>query len=220
MSYPAELIPQQNYCHLKEIDSIADRHLLRWSPLAREEFYDELTGKPVSDQVVEKIRKNVKDLSTALLGNFQPEHFCYRVCPPDEDRRRYLVFEIWPQGEKISAPVREDEWETVEVGTYYHLPVNSVHNYPIPFRSGSEEFTARLVVKHTPCRTNFWHYSVRVFDDVSIDVATRYANDPRRGPSNRDDKILKAALKAIRQLIENGVPDYEPMPQELYITGP
>ena len=216
MPYPPELIPRPNYRYLSEIDPVRDRHLLRWSVLPPEEFFDEVNGIPVSVKVIEKIRKNAMDLSTSLLGSFTPNHYRFRVLPAEESRRNYLVFDLWPEGEQITDPIRDEEWTTNEVGTYYYLPIAELHEFEFPFRSGTEEFTARLTVKHTPSRTNFWHYSVRVLDNKNVDIASRYADSPRRGPSNRDDKILKAALKGIRQLIKIGVPDFSPVPKALY----
>lgn len=219
MSYPSELIPKPNYRYITDLDLLADRHLLRWHKLKPKLFYDEVTDLPVSVEMIEKFTKNVRDLSTSLLGNFMPEHYTYQLTLPIKTRREYLIFDAWPEGETVVDPPLKGEWMKCSVGTHYHLPIQAIDGKEVRVEFGEEVFLAHLSVRHTPCRSNYWHFSIRVIDDKGIDVASRYANKPKKKLNSRDDHILKAARLIVLNQVRKGVPAFTPIPEVVYVSN-
>ena len=154
------------------------------------------------------------DLSTSLVGVFQVEDARYLV---QGDRKGYFVFESWPLGEEIAQPPKPEEFIIRSNGTFYYLSIDDVQHYEVPFSTADGEFNVTSQIKHTPCRANYWHFSVRVFDENGDDIAVRNAH--RNKPFSRDKAILKAARTAIRGLVIIGSPSAAPLNESVYVAN-
>lgn len=218
MAYPTVLIPRPDFRYIDLPAHAAEHHLLRKHQLAAEELFDPITGRVVKEEYIEQFSKNVKDVSTSLLGTFRPEHYDYLLINLSEARRDYLVFDAWPPGETVAEPPVPAEVDVRSPATLYHVPFAKVHDLDFTFDYRGESFDAKLRVLHTPCRSNFWHCSIRVFDDKEEDIASRYPHSTNRKVNKRDKEILKAARQAIQVAARPGVPDFTPLPEAVYLA--
>ena len=150
MPYPPELIPQPNYRYLSCPEDIAERALLRKHHLPPEQFFDELTDRPAEEEYLEKFSKNIKDLSTSLLGTFQPKHYAFVLDELTPARREYLIFQRWPLGEDVRLPPDDEEWIYRTPATLYHLLVAEVDGLNFDFEYLKEKYPATLKVVHNP----------------------------------------------------------------------
>ena len=217
MAYPTELIPRPAYRYIRDVASLYGRSLLRSSAQSPLEFWDPVTGRPSSAEAIENDIKHIKDHSTSLLGTFTPEHLSLRITSPDRARRAYLVLEHWLEGEAVEPPIQDGEWQQVDTGTVYHYDLLLVNCKPFTYSFGDKEFSAELRVLHTPCRSNFWHFSVRVHDETGVDIGLRYEENRNRRVTQRHKVILTFARQKLAQFAEQELPsDYTPIPEALY----
>lgn len=220
MHYPEVLIPAPNYKLLRADEApVAALSLLRWHDLPPEQFFDPVTGLPAQEEYIEKFTKNTKDVSTSLLGNFCPEHYSYRLRIGDENRRNYLVFEGWSPGQKVAEPPTPGEFIHQTPPTLYTLIIQDVNDHRFPFDFQGERFHATLKVRHTPCRSNYWHFSVRVEDDAGADIGNRYPHDSNKKLNKRDKAILKTARQVLQNQVRAEVPVFSELPPAVYAEG-
>lgn len=211
MDYPDYLLPKQNYRHIGNVQSVIDRSIARFYLGSKEAFLDPITKLPQEKCVAERSSR-LMDLSTSLVGNFHPDDNKYVIIGP---RKIYFANEVWPEGELVAPPPSREEFQIQDTVFNYFFLVSEVHNYSVKFSIPEEgEFNATLKVKHTPRRSNFWHFSIRVLDQNNEDIGDR--NHGRRKPFSKDSRILKAAQKALCSLVKYEVLNFENLPLAIY----
>jgi len=213
MEYPDHLLPKPNYRYISDIRKVGNRNILRFYEGPIETFIDEITGKPLTKCVCLR-SAGLMDLSTSLHGTFQISDNSFKIIG---NRKKFLTEELWPEGEVIDLPPNENEFLLREEITNYCFSIEEINGFKIPFNIAGEEgsFNATLLVKHTPCRANYWHFSIRVFNEKNEDLYQ--LNIGRSKPYGRDSQILKSVKKVIANLVLLEIPECESVDFKVYM---
>ena len=160
-SYPEHLPPQSHYHHIELNELPAGHHVSRFSTDPPGEVFDE-DGDLYPSQIGQP-RKNALDVSTALLGIFQPADHRFEVIG---DRRIVLTYNIW-EGETVLA-IGSEEFRERKVTVAYHFSIADVNalRYTYPEEAPTLVGAARVI--HTPVHSNFWHCSIQPTDEAGL----------------------------------------------------
>ena len=186
MEYPTHLLPKANYKFIEWAAWLEDCYLVRHTPDT--DLKDPDTEKLRLDYIVPQHgTSQMRDFSTNLLGTFTKEDCFWKI---EGDRKSYYLFDLWSTGEAVVAPVWGKDFQKDESRGMFFLKIGDIVEQVVPYQiGGKDDFTAVCKVKHTPNRSNFWHFSVRWFNqdgDIYPD---------QRG--NWIDRMLKTAIKTI-----------------------
>lgn len=159
MDYPEHLIPRPDYRIMVDVSHLDGYCLQRSTPGT--DIIDPDTSK-IKAKYVAFQRDHLRDLSTNLISVFQPEDRYWGVTG---ERKAYYV-ELWQEGETVAQPTPEESTRDEQKGAIY-FSIQELLAMEVPYEKGDEE-GVRLVqckVLHTPVRSNFWHFSIRWFNE-------------------------------------------------------
>ncbi len=160
MVYPDRLLPRPNYCLFSDIEALDSFFLQRSTPDA--DIIDPITNT-IKPRYISFQTGHLHDLSTNLIGIFLPEDRFWRLIG---ENKEYFTRELWPVGEVIETPSYPDDFEHTDTLGAIYLPINKLNGLSIPYNKGGQDgFTAICRVLHTPVRSNFWHFSLRWFNE-------------------------------------------------------
>jgi len=160
MVYPDRLLPRPNYRLISDVEALDSFFLQRSTPDPDILDPDTNTIKPgyISFQT-----GHLHDLSTNLIGVFIPEDRFWRIIG---ENKEYFTREPWPVGEVVKAPSYPNDFEYVTTLGAIYFPLNRLNGLCISYNKGDQDyFTAICKVLHTPVRSNFWHFSLRWFNE-------------------------------------------------------
>lgn len=207
MQYPQHLLPQSHYRLIGWAAWLEDYYLVRHTPDT--DMIDPDTEMLKVDYIVPENRTSqVRDFSTSLLGTFGREDCFWQIVG---DRKGYFLFELWTPGEQPDEPVWQQDFQRDESRGMFFLRIGDIVDQKVPYTiGGKENFTAVCKVKHTPNRANFWHFSVRWFNqdgDIYPDQRGSWI-----------DRMLKTAIRTIiREHAKFEAPETQPVLQDYYI---
>jgi hypothetical protein len=206
MQYPQHLLPQSHYRLIEWAAWLEDNYLVRHTPDTN--LIDTDTEMLRLDYIVpEHGTSQMKDFSTNLLGTFTKEDCLWKM---EGDSKAYYLFELWSPGEVVKEPVWQQDFQRDESRGMFFLRIGDIIDQEVPYTiGGKDNFTAVCKVKHTPNRANFWHFSVRWFNqdgDIYPD---------QRG--NWIDRMLKTAIRTvIREHAKLEAPEAQPVLKAYY----
>lgn len=208
MQYPQHLLPKSDYKLIEWAEWLDGHYLLRYAPNGN--LKDTDTGMLRLDYIVpENGVSQLRDFSTSLLGIFLPEDRFWKFVG---ERRTYFSYELWPLGEEVEEPVFGQDVERDETRGMFFLRIGDIVGQEVHYNIGDQNnFNATCKVIHTPNRANFWHFSVRWFNQDG-DI---YPN--QRG--NWINRMLKTALRTV--ILENvrfDVPEIHPILEAHYLA--
>jgi hypothetical protein len=159
MDYPDHLIPKPDYRIIKDITAIR-AHCLQRST-GDTAILNPETGK-IKVEYIAFQRDHLRDLSTNLIGVFKKEDRYWRVI--GDNKAQYI--ELWQEGESVYPPA-EGDWEYNDQFGAIYFPIDELSNMTVPYTKGNdkEPKTVQCKVLHTPVRSNFWHCSIRWFNE-------------------------------------------------------
>lgn len=160
MVYPDRLLPRPNYRLISDVEALNSFFLQRST--IDLDIIDPVTNT-IKPTYVSSPTEHLHDLSTNLIGVFIPEDRFWRIIG---ENKEYFTREPWPVGEAAKAPSYPNDFERVtNLGAIY-FPVNKLNGLSIPYNKGAKDgFTAICRILHTPVRSNFWHFSLRWFNE-------------------------------------------------------
>lgn len=185
MTYPDELIPQNNY-KLIDIDEISDSsHIVRRSLVNQESTYDAIGNVRCEALINEDEERFLFGLSSNLLGIYKIEYLKFN---PGKKHNNY-----WQLGADTNKKIQY---------TLYKNPfpiffkISLIHNIPFPYETPNRKnktisITGRCCLLHKPTCANFWHCELTFFDNCNNQIKT----------SNSKWK-LKAAKSFIRMTLK------------------
>ena len=102
------------------------------------------------------------DLSNNLLGVFQPHDVYYGI----ESPYKMLYYSSWDEGSEGIIP-QDGHYFKDENRGYYFIPIDRLKNSRIPYIDAQSHNTEiyHFKILHTPTKCNYWHVSIRVYDD-------------------------------------------------------
>ena len=107
---------------------------------------------------------HLRDLSTNLLGEFLIEDNKIEIT--DKEKRNFY-YECWNEGDNIRIPKYGDDFCINEdrgccfwkIGTIVSLQFSHINNIE------NKVYNLVFNVTHTPVKCNFWHFSIKVFNN-------------------------------------------------------
>ena len=159
MDYPDHLIPKPDYRIIKDTTAIGVHCLQRSTK--DNAILNPDTGK-IKVEYIAFQRDHLRDLSTNLIGVFKTEDRFWKIVG---DRKAHYT-ELWHEGEKVTHLTKEDWSYNEQFGAIY-FPIDELLNMTVPYTRGNdpEQKTVQCKVLHTPVRSNFWHCSIRWFNE-------------------------------------------------------
>ena len=205
MDYPQEILPCSNY---KSIDcNLSEHFLIRLTNTDKiEEIVDQETGNVQLQQICSP-EERIDDLSCSLLGIYNIPHI--RLGFTAEGKAKYMHY--CPPDEDIETPTYQADFTNDANRHYWCIPIHKIDGVPFDYTRGNDPFTAVCIVKHTPMRWNYWHFSLRWQTDLGaledLDEKTRKKVARRIGHSAR---------VALSHLAKVECPDHENLSTNCY----
>lgn len=203
MVYPNRLLPQPSYGIITNASVLGAYYLQRTT--IDHQIIDPETKK-IKPEYISLQTGHLHDLSTNLVGIFLPED---RFLQFKGDRKAYFTREPWLAGEPVDTPLYPEDFENIDtIGAIYFL-VNHIDGLEITYNIGEKDgFTAVCRILHIPVRSNFWHFSLRWFNQEG-DILMQNGNWKKR--------MLTSARAALMEYGRVDPPDQlVPIPVELY----
>jgi hypothetical protein len=208
MNYPAEILPNSTR---KFIDcDLSDHFIIRHVDIEEtENLTDPETGVLYKKYICRQ-SDHIYDLSSSLLGIYKPEHIhvsfteeagkiFHTYCAPDED---------------VQVPIYQEEFFLNSNRKFWCAAIDKLHNREFIYNSGTEQFIATCIVKHTPTRGNYWHFSLRWTTNTgSLDDM----DDKQRRSIAK--KIGHSAIVAICQFAKIELPEFEALSKSCYLKN-
>lgn len=160
MVYPDRLLPRPNYRPISDIEALNSYFLQRSTPDSDVIDPETNTIKP---SYISFQSGHLHDLSTNLISVFVPEDRFWRIVGEKKD---YYTRELWSVGETVVTPFHPNDFEYIDtLGAIYFL-IHQLNGLSISYNIGDQDgFIAICKILHTPVRSNFWHFSLRWFNE-------------------------------------------------------
>ena len=158
MNYPEELLPFKYY---KKITSnLTGHYICRTTP--NKNLIHPNTGLLRDEVLFGNSSHECFDYSTNLIGYFQTEHKYITLIG---EEKRYFR-EYWNFKENVKTPIFNKDFNYDKKRGLIYFLIDKIHkSIKIPYIKGTEqEAIATAIIKHTPTRSNFWHFSIRWLD--------------------------------------------------------
>ena len=206
MIFPAELLPNITY---KIIDcDISHSYLVRFIeikeglPLINNETgYIDL--KYIADPT-----KHIADYSTNLLGIFKLKHLNITLTKEGKDAYNGYC----KPDEEVDIPKYLVDFQIRQKIEYFTLLILDIADFSFEYNS-ELKLEAKCIVKHTPARWNFWHFSIHWVNADGVFLHTLEEKELRKGWG----KQLSAAAKAMLvQFVSLSEPNYKPISKTCY----
>jgi len=162
MEYPSYLIPKANFKLITWGEWLTERYLLRYTPGS--DLIDSENGKVKLDYIYKRENwSQGKDLSTNLLGIYKFDD-CY--LETIGNRKRTYFDDLWLEGESVDFPLYMSDFVLNTSRGAFYLKIGDILNQEILYNRENEQgLVAVCKVIHTPTRANFWHFSIRWWND-------------------------------------------------------
>jgi len=186
MVYPNRLLPFGEY-KLINCDILSGYFLIRSTPDSN--VIDGDTKKLRADYVSIQL-DHIKDYSTNLLGVFIVDDiFWVKGTEPNQ-----YYYSDWIEGETVIPPnVPTDFNRDSDKGCFY-INITDFHNQEIKYTDAKDnEMTAECILKHTPIRGNFWHFSLK-WNSNGIDASSQTQSIRRRILTAAKARIIEKAI--------------------------
>lgn len=149
--FPVKILPNPFY---KIIEcNLSDYCLIRYTDGAC--GFDHQTGF-VAEKSICSPKENISDLSTCLLGVFRLEFLKISLTRNGIDN--YSAY--CAPDEKVSTPVYEADYTIEDNRGYWSVLIKDINNTIVNYTKSNFPFTATCVVRHTPAKWNYWHFSI------------------------------------------------------------
>lgn len=206
MEYPNHLLPKTSYKLITWSHSLNECYLLRHTP--DQNLIDDDTGMLRTDYIVPETSSSpLKDFSTNLLGTFLLEDRFWVINGP----RKAYFFDLWVEGEAVTNPIYPTDFNEDRNKGAFFLRIGDIVDQTILYnKAETSGIPAVCRVKHTPTRSNFWHFSVRWSNDEG-DICDQ--------KGSWIDRMLKTQVKSfIKEHAILEIPSFSIIPKEFYLN--
>ena len=146
----------------------------------------------------------LRDLSTNLLGIFQPQDIFY--CIQKEVREE--LCDLWNEG-SIVRKIKPEEFYIDERRKAFFIPIMALLNYDL----GEIQMQKwHFEVFHTPTNCNFWHISIRVLNEDHHEVSQ--IDEIKENKKKRIWRSIRDFM--IADIIKTTEPSYVEIPVDSY----
>lgn len=206
MQYPDRLLPRPEYSYISVDDSTLDNYFLQRSTPDTDIINPE-SGK-IKASYISLQSGHLHDLSTNLIGNFLPDDRFFQITGVSKS---FYTAELWNEDDReIQAPVFGTDFDYDNTKGAIYFKIARLKNFSIPYNIGEKDgFIALCKIIHTPVRANFWHFSLRWFNEEG---------DVLNQKGTWKNRMLTSARSA---LIEFGIlvlqDEIAPIPESSYL---
>ncbi len=197
MTYPNELLPQSNY---KLIDFGSTDCKFERLVLCRQTKDSDFTDIDSDGLEIIKLdyisieTDHLRDFSTNLFGVFNENHFGIEWIKNDAKNDR--MFDHWNKENEIILPKFNFHFVINQNKKAFYLKLRDFQNKIIP-NDQDDEILSKVI--HTPCNSNFWHFSIRwLINGI----------DSSELPKSKRRSVLSIARTQISILGESSVKEY------------
>ncbi|MBC7388708.1 MAG: hypothetical protein H7329_05830 [Opitutaceae bacterium] len=211
MIYPNELLPRPAW---KYIDcDISNYYLIRRTNSTDQSTYWDKETESLKTDAVCSPREQIQDLSCNLLGIYQYQHILLQIT----EAGRGKDFENYCDPHfNATAPVYEEDFLLNQNRGFWMIAIAKIQNMEVTYTRNNnldDIFTAVGYVKHTPTKSNFWHFSLRwrVGDNEVEDLESKEKAKVSRAISN-------TARVTVAHFAQKEKPPLINIPDECYIA--
>lgn len=161
MSYPKELLPENNYKERIETACLTDEVLLRRSNLPRSEMLNRVGTIKIKALGLEDREYQLFSYSLNIKGIFKEGHLDFIL-----DRK---VHSEWQKSNDI-INISDVVFEKRDFSVPIYIKVDSINEKPFSYKKGNNkgkinEFVGVIKVEHKPIDANYWHFEFVIHDE-------------------------------------------------------
>lgn len=162
MEYPVEILPNPQY---KFIDcNLSSYFLVRLINSENiEEIVDTETGE-IRVSFICSPPERIKDMSFSLFGIYNDKHVRLALTEAGKAKFNYYC----APDTVVDIPIFETEFTNNAIKSYCSIPIQELHNKNFEYTRNNDPFIATCLVKHTPMKWNYWHFSLHWKIDIGI----------------------------------------------------
>lgn len=186
--YPSRLIPASGYDIVDSVRLMEQSGL--WLIRHVESGQTQFLGntRTLNPDCITIQSDHLRDLSNNLFGVFLTDDVCFGI-----EKHAYDAYCCaWDGIEKCEVPSDGEYFRDEGRGGYF-IPVDSLlkDNIEIVNAADGSTETFHFKILHTPTKCNYWHISIRVYDETDNEVSTL---DVSKGKKKRIWKTVKDYL--------------------------
>lgn len=181
MNYPQHLLPQSNYRKIEYNDELNKCSLVRHTN-TQDIFM--VGTKDIDADVILFQSDHLRDLSTNLLGIFKIEDVYIEILNKD-------FINDWESGQTILVPQFTQDFTINRDRSYFVLNIDDILGLNSSEQLTEKELTIKIL--HTPTKSNFWHFSIRVYKN-NTEVSLLEINDKQKSKLWRTIRVLMSDL--------------------------
>ena len=156
MSYPINILPSPTFKKIEH--DLNQKYLIRHLDSTDLELIWNFEEQTIKTDILFDRSKHAVDLSASLLGIFKSEDVKIKIQPES------FYNDYWDLVSEITPPVFPNEY-TVVPRLFVTFKIGDLNGYPVDFSISDQPVSARCVIEHTPMNWNYWHMSIRWFND-------------------------------------------------------
>lgn len=200
-NYPSRIIPDENYKLIT--DGLSGAFIIR-STKTKDDLVNDCNEVKVEH--ICSPSDHIQDLSTSLLGVFEPIHSYIELT--EEGKKKYADGYCLPDC-KVELPIYEQHYEWNELKGYWFVPIDRINGLTVEYLTSNPPLKAKCVVLHTPAKWNYWHFSIRwLFEDG------RFWND-LSDDEKKKERLKRKFAHEVRSAIAKFADIMEPSYSEL-----
>ena len=199
MDYPVEILPNPNYkiidCAINDfflarhIDNIANPH----------DLWDDITNTLKIKYTISQ-SDHIDDLSMILLSVFKIEYIPIKLTElGDSKYNKYCN-----PDENVTTPVFNDDFLLKENRHFWCVPMKRFQNEIFDFTSSDQPLVAKCIVKHTPMKWNFWHFSLHW--EVYGNLLSSFEGNHRKNLAKKIGHSLKTSIAKFASIQNPTIP--------------
>jgi hypothetical protein len=190
MNYPVEILPNPAF---KIIDcELSDHFLIRFFNC---NDVNDITNPETGQIKIQHIcspAEKIDDLSLSLLGIYRPEHITLNFTVAGKEKYMHYC----KPDEAVDVPVFDTEFNHSSGRFFWCANIKKLNNRTFDYTRGHDPFIATCLVKHTPMKWNYWHFSLRWSTDLGL-------------LDNLDERQRKNIAKRIGQAVRVTISHFE-----------
>jgi hypothetical protein len=154
MDYPVEILPNPQY-KLIDCDLSACFLIRLMDDVSIDDIVDSETGEIRTNYICSPPER-ISDMSFGLFGIYNARHI--QLAFTNAGKAKFMLY--CAPDEVVIPPEYETEFTNDAKKLYCSLPIQALNNQQFFYTRGSDPFIATCLVKHTPVRWNYWHFSL------------------------------------------------------------
>ncbi len=188
-TYPDRLLPKPHFLPL-DVDALPEiQQLYLVRHLDSKDIFQKISegSEPlqnIDDTKIQFRSDHLKDLSTNLLSVFLLEDVCWKILGGGTS--------AWQEGTEVTPPIYPEDFDYTNERGFFLIKIEDIHNKEIP--QDNDNITIKFKVLHTPTICNFWHFSIRLFDNEG-EITERFVG-------KKLQKLQKIAKKQLIEIIQ------------------